>query len=259
MPGASIRPRLRSRGDHSVRWTLRNRSRYASIRPRLRSRGDARCRSRAPEQERASIRPRLRSRGDHSDRRGTRRRSASFNSATAAEPWRSVMSTSLCWLERWLQFGHGCGAVEMPRSAPSPSPSRRSFNSATAAEPWRLPEGSHYTNISMKLQFGHGCGAVEIGSASGDLGASYPASIRPRLRSRGDLQLGEECSPGAAASIRPRLRSRGDDLLVRCGRRCPGCFNSATAAEPWRCRDHLKYPQHQGRLQFGHGCGAVEM
>ena len=36
-----------------------------------------------------------------------------------------------------LQFGHGCGAVEMPDSLAVRQADTRSFNSATAAEPWR--------------------------------------------------------------------------------------------------------------------------
>ena len=43
---------------------------------------------------------------------------------------------------------------------------------------------------AMWLQFGHGCGAVEIGDK---------IMVRPK---------------GAAASIRPRLRSRGDRAIV---------------------------------------------
>ena len=63
----------------------------------------------------ASIRPRLRSRGDTRSRPASGyRQYGGFNSATAAEPWRST------------------------RGLPAPRPRSGSFNSATAAEPWRF-------------------------------------------------------------------------------------------------------------------------
>ena len=86
-----------------------------------------------------------------------------------------------------------------------------SFNSATAAEPWRSP---------------------------------HPF-LRPAWNGR--------------ASIRPRLRSRGDRNLPPRSENAPECFNSATAAEPWRCRFDAVSIRSLDRLQFGHGCGAVEI
>ena len=136
-----------------------------------------------------------------------------------------------------LQFGHGCGAVEIPLFA-GLSPRRcHCFNSATAAEPWRCrlchpctrcrrigasirprlrSRGDAAVDLlaggpGEELQFGHGCGAVEIGSDPLIFTSPIHASIRPRLRSRGDKVLTEENGrAGSVASIRPRLRSRGD-------------------------------------------------
>ena len=110
----------------------------------------------------ASIRPRLRSRGD----------------AVSREYGPPVGLT--------LQFGHGCGAVEIVQATyHNPQPHPR-FNSATAAEPWRYHRNGDKSNDSWR-------------------------------------------------------------------------FNSATAAEPWRCEAARRRSQPTRRLQFGHGCGAVEI
>ena len=61
------------------------------------------------------------------------------------------------------------------------------------------------------------------------------ASIRPRLRSRGDAVMVRDGRLAVAASIRPRLRSRGD-------------VEALVADQEARLA-----------LQFGHGCGAVEI
>ena len=61
-----------------------------------------------------------------------------------------------------LQFGHGCGAVEITRDQP------------------------HGPRCPVSLQFGHGCGAVEMRNQGVMSFLSRLASIRPRLRSRGD-------------------------------------------------------------------------
>ena len=161
-----------------------------------------------------------------------------------------------------LQFGHGCGAVEMHQTArpgrrgvpasirprlrsrgdtyfvPAVTFSVRSgFNSATAAEPWR------YT----------GRGLVRL--------AVCLASIRPRLRSRGDShRMARHYGGRNYASIRPRLRSRGDcDKWA--GPRSGGM--EASIRPRLRSRgDCIKRFAHRLgllTLQFGHGCGAVEI
>ena len=162
----------------------------------------------------ASIRPRLRSRGDYVvSRFCTSEMKYSFNSATAAEPWRLPTGEDQAnWESVKLQFGHGCGAVEIPKGIVVAAGAGYSFNSATAAEPWRLSLELDARAGGRGLQFGHGCGAVEISLA--------------RLRHdepQEELQFGHGCGAveigfqpltddarAAMASIRPRLRSRGD-------------------------------------------------
>ena len=184
----------------------------------------------------ASIRPRLRSRGDAIMPRSRRCHTGSFNSATAAEPWRSGLCfQSRCLLHR-LQFGHGCGAVEIQgtqsfigierdasirprlRSRGDIATQARltnacwSFNSATAAEPWRCFASAAAINFGCSLlQFGHGCGAVEI-----------RRDLLLQLDSHHLLQFGHGCG---AVEIR---RIKADRIGTSDG------FNSATAAEPWR-------------------------
>ncbi len=36
-------------------------------------------------------------------------------------------------------------------------------------------------------------------------------------------------------------------------------FNSATAVMPWRSPVMIRVREHKGKLQFGHGCDAVEI
>ena len=160
-----------------------------------------------------------------------------------------------------LQFGHGCGAVEIRREARR---LRKPLNRASIRPRLRsrgdLKLARMYSRTEAGLQFGHGCGAVEMGT-------SNPAGVTDEL-----------------ASIRPRLRSRGDVWSAASWSASAVCFNSATAAEPWRCgkgrchrcqgRGASIRPRLRSRgdylvsremglfgkvLQFGHGCGAVEM
>ena len=94
-----------------------------------------------------------------------------------------------------LQFGHGCGAVEMPSGGCHRAAAEQCFNSATAAEPWRCIDQRNPNLGWKRLQFGHGCGAVEM--------LPNPNTLHIRVH----------------------------------------CFNSATAAEPWRSR----YTSSNGR------------
>ena len=193
----------------------------------------------------------------------------------------SFRSPAFTWRPYTLQFGHGCGAVEI---CYSDSPLKRltdCFNSATAAEPWRsqrvastsglmqaasirprlrsrgdLIEVIPHVVSAETLQFGHGCGAVEMKPA-----AAMAISVRA-------LQFGHGCgaveiSPGppsevfvSAASIRPRLRSRGDLTLLTPGEILIALrFNSATAAEPWRC---VPDQPDQARLESFNSATAAE-
>ena len=108
----------------------------ASMGPRLGSRGD-RTRFEALKQaDKASMGPRLGSRGDGAIAYDSR-------------------------ILRWLQWGHGLGAVE------------------TAWGTACLPH-------TLQLQWGHGLGAVETHIPATLLTAVEVASMGPRLGSRGD-------------------------------------------------------------------------
>ena len=223
-----------------------------------------RCAAKIPSRLRAcsaSIRPRLRSRGDRmAVARSHSRTCWRFNSATAAEPWRSPVGES--GVERMERASirprlrsRGDSKVTTSRSA-----GLLGFNSATAAEPWRCAKSPP---LGWNWRCFNSATAAEPWRFRG-VGHRHPAqpgaSIRPRLRSRGDaafIWLGSTIR--SEASIRPRLRSRGDDSFIQCtahqratlqfghgcgavemgyrGSAAPGrgpCFNSATAAEPWR-------------------------
>ena len=209
----------------------------------------------------ASIRPRLRSRGDLSQRFGLSPsdRALQFGHGCGAVEIHPRRQTMCAW--NALQFGHGCGAVEMATSKPAKRPKRPALQFGHGCGAVEMGNGSDSSATRERmLQFGHGCGAVEIRVPRPQNPAGYRASIRPRLRSRGDsvrtarrhlaaglLQFGHGCG---AVEISWTARNR---------RRARKGFNSATAAEPWRSHPRLLRQPGSTRLQFGHGCGAVEM
>ena len=183
-----------------------------------------------------SIRPRLRSRGDSVRDGGPGEGEVSFNSATAAEPWR---------LSQRLLLG-----------ASSLGPSIRPRLRSRGDSSW-VNTMPHNTSC---LQFGHGCGAVEIASAAYWIASQAGPSIRPRLRSRGDSRhLPRIAEPVRGPSIRPRLRSRGDSPPG------PPSLPARGASIRPRLRSRGDWVGEApgvtgGRgLQFGHGCGAVEI
>ena len=89
---------------------------------------------------------------------------------------------------------------------------------------------------------------------------SLAASIRPRLRSRGDGRYVALRERADAASIRPRLRSRGDQSSRVALRSAHGSLQfghgcgavEIAKGQTWKGRRIVM-------LQFGHGCGAVEI
>src|SRR5437899_130512 len=85
------------------------------------------------------------------------------------------------------------------------------------------------------LQFGHGCGAVENRRGPADGVLDLVASIRPRLRCRGERGRGGgagrrgRCFNSATAEVPWRTQPG----RARCPTATAG-FNSATAEGPWR-------------------------
>ena len=230
---ASIRPRLFSRGNSTIRWTVsvrsstrfnsatalqpwkpgrlfgRYRRRYASIRPRLFSRGNSVPIPSLPTSCSASIRPRLFSRGNTVSPEPHPAYSRRFNSATALQPWKQRVglgprrSARASIRPRLFSRGNH-------RRSNWTSGRMRCFNSATALQPWKL---------AILTLF---------------------ARWRRCFNSATALQPWKQRQAAAPA---PR----------------PSGFNSATALQPWK---HAVFPLSHLKsghsLQFGHGSSAVE-
>jgi hypothetical protein len=161
--------------------------------------------------QQASMRPRPRGRGERGRRCRPFPSDDRFNAATAQGPWRTsandyaYVATTNC------------------------------FNAATAQGPWRTSANRSAVILPTLLQCGHGSGAVENQQEAGDGKAVHGASMRPRLRGRGEpLVPAFVPLTVLVASMRPRLRGRGEP--VRRGQRkdAERRFNAATAQGPWR-------------------------
>ena len=162
MGTASIRPRLFSRGNNAARsaclslaWLQFGHGSSAVETWRL-------PRAAPPRSRAASIRPRLFSRGNQRIDDGTLK--------------------SLRASIRPRLFSRGNIRATSTTSTRPPC-----FNSATALQPWKpvivLAIGPQQT----MLQFGHGSSAVETQPYTPFPVAMLPASIRPRLFSRGNI------------------------------------------------------------------------
>ena len=208
---ASIRPRLFSRGNHSIPARLTHKGDRFNSATALQP--WKRCEPQVPRPlaRRASIRPRLFSRGNLN--RGLQ---AGGQGALQFGHGSSAVETLHCRNRAGapfgLQFGHGSSAVETRTLAHTLRTLCARFNSATALQPWKL------------------------GIPAPDLAQMIAASIRPRLFSRGNASKLTVHRIKKFASIRPRLFSRGNPY--RAGRRgfAPRRFNSATALQPWKLR-----------------------
>ncbi len=83
---------------------------------------------------------------------------------------------------RYLQFGHGCDAVETRTGPARSAGTGPAFNSATAVMPWKRGRPRSPTDRGIPdLQFGHGCDAVETSPVALYFCPSRRPSIRPRL------------------------------------------------------------------------------
>jgi len=146
---------------------------------------------------------------------------------------------------RALQWGHGLGAVDTVPISKNIVAACRRFNGATAWEPWIPARWGPQILSSVRLQWGHGLGAVDTpgpyafvvsctalqwGHGLGAVDTTYRLA-RPQA--------------GGPASMGPRLGSRGyfrttTPLFV-----ITSGFNGATAWEPWiRCGPRTLGPWH---------------
>ena len=255
---ASIRPRLFSRGNHSIPARLTHKgdrfnsatalqpwkrcepqvprplARRASIRPRLFSRGNIDISYRPVFMAFASIRPRLFSRGNNPQNGWRDCCPRCFNSATALQPWKLGDDTDL-----GMSIG---GASIRPRlfsrgnssAAQWSTKTPRCFNSATALQPWKQGRAHLSKGVCRMLQFGHGSSAVETGRWFRQSPHRSSASIRPRLFSRGNAQH----LPLEPAHVRRLQFGHGSSAV-----------ETVAAVEDWCARE---------KLQFGHGSSAVE-
>ena len=135
-----------------------------------------------------------------------------------------------------LQFGHGCGAVEICRSGSGCRLATARFNSATAAEPWRFTHDAKPCARGMRFN-----------SATAAEPWRWPPASPPNDPSDRRFNSATAAEPWRWVTV-PTV-----PLPVN------GCFNSATAAEPWRYGFRARKILRDIGLQFGHGCGAVEI
>ena len=156
-----------------------------------------------------------------------------FNSATALQPWKPANCRTWAMRGGALQFGHGSSAVETSIRG-SEGPCSDCFNSATALQPWK-PRRTLVLRQLIQYRFNSATALQPWKPSHGRsrVTGQGPASIRPRLFSRGNLPYVAESVERGNASIRPRLFSRGNS--TEC---LPRIWASA--------------------LQFGHGSSAVE-
>ncbi len=133
----------------------------------------------------------------------------SFNGATAFQPWKYQRPAPGFYHAAVLQWGHGLSAVEI-------------FAAVAAKQE------------AKTLQWGHGLSAVEIARSK------IHVFAHPRLQwghGLSAVEIGARCEPpgdGEGASMGPRPFSRGNQPWRRSRRRPWGCFNGATAFQPWK-------------------------
>ena len=206
--------------------------------------------------ELASMGPRRWSRGRARAIAASAPADQSFNGATAMEPWKRWLHRASIvarpeasmgprrWSRgrghaiaavrpspRWLQWGHGDGAVEERRLVAHLASRRNTlqwghgdgaveerwphrcaagqsgFNGATAMEPWKSHGSLASVAVTVRLQWGHGDGAVEELRSRPSERPRTGASMGPRRWSRGRAQATDH--PSRRASMGPRRWSRG--------------------------------------------------
>src|SRR5690606_26455926 len=180
-----------------------------------------------------------------------------FNGATASQPWKPARKRLYQQALKSLQWSHGFSAVETrsrsrrrarlrrfngatasqpwkPVGLLGVAAGRRRFNGATASQPWKRGRPSAASGIGSLLQWSHGFSAVETGPLHDPHPPTQPASMEPRLLSRGNRLVRHANGRGRGASMEPRPRSRGNRARAR---------RQATRA---------------AELQWSHGFSAVE-
>ena len=184
---------------------------------------------------RASIRPRLFSRGNRTVARRSHIRVPELQFGHGSSAVETPIAPNRGIIISLLQFGHGSSAVEttcLPRVHAPPSTS---------------------------LQFGHGSSAVETQPRLASLEPASLASIRPRLFSRGNCG---RWGRGRAACGRLQFGHGSSAVETRRvshpNHGHAGCFNSATALQPWKLPRSALSATRRQELQFGHGSSAVE-
>ena len=157
-----------------------------------------------------SMRPRPVSRGDSTYSIITGAPPASFNAATARQPWRRRGHGSATPLHRPPSMRPrpvSRGDSVTRRTQPTP---HGSFNAATARQPWR--PGRHSSPASASSTF------------------NAATARQPWRRGVDAFRVGN----GSAPSMRPRPVSRGDARSPAESCPAPHPFNAATARQPWR-------------------------
>ena len=132
-----------------------------------------------------------------------------------------------------LQWGHDFSAVEIFTSL-NKLHQAGGFNGATTFQPWKSHHSFQARLTRQMLQWGHDFSAVEIPLAASIVARYSPASMGPRLFSRGNQLSRPVISKKSMASMGPRLFSRGNGAGEAWGGNKGYCFNGATTFQPWK-------------------------
>ena len=157
-----------------------------------------------------------------------------------------------------LQWGHDWGVVERDRYQPAFGPSCRGFNGATTGESWKAWTHPARAARPSPASMGPRLGSRGKGQFSSFTVALLGASMGPRLGSRGKLHVRYWRGQVATASMGPRLGSRGKDLPPVRQDRCLEGFNGATTGESWKDPNKRRTQMQRFKLQWGHDWGVVE-
>ena len=128
-------------------------------------------------------------------------------------------------------FSRGnAAAIQARRSA------SESFNGAATFQPRKSGRRLANSVHSIQLQWGRDFSAAEIRSAGHSRRRPCPASMGPRLFSRGNSAASTKTPNAGMASMGPRLFSRGNLAGPRRGAPPGTGFNGAATFQPRKCR-----------------------
>ena len=179
----------------------------------------------------ASMGPRLFSRGNCCRPYPLAYRRSRFNGAAALQPRKRFN----CERVREEARGFNGAAALQPRKPTARAlmaPGENRFNGAAALQPRKLSSRERPRRASRKLQWGRGSSAAETPAWRSSAASWRPASMGPRLFSRGNGHGIQGETSATAASMGPRLFSRGNPPLASTNVPAVRRFNGAAALQP---------------------------